>query len=172
MKETMRDTGPATPLTFRAGTAEDFSECAELWMRALALRDGTPSDPEMKRKASAKLTAPGGILSIAESQSGTHGFALAVDEKPACAARTAHLALLAVDPAYQGRGLGRALLANMTQLLVTDGFAGVSLRVLEANMSARKIYEKAGWKIAGCGIFEDSGRPYIRYLLGLAQNDP
>ncbi|WP_369745766.1 GNAT family N-acetyltransferase [Paenarthrobacter sp. AMU7] len=140
-------------------------------MRAIAFRDGTPSDPEMKRKALAKLTIPGSILSIAECRSGTNGFTLALDETPTGAARTAHLALLAVDPASQSGGLGRALLANITQSLSAEGFTEVSLRVLNENSSARELYEKAGWKITGRGIFEDSGRPYVRYLLGLTEND-
>ena len=115
----------------------------------------------------AKLTVPGSILSIAESGSRTYGFALAIDKTPPGAARTAHLTLLAVDPAIQSRGLGRALLANITQSLVMKGFAEATLGVLKGNLSARKIYESGGWQITGHGVFEDSGRPCIHYLLGL-----
>jgi len=136
-------------------------------MNALAVRDGTYSDQQVKRRAMAKLTVPGSILSIAESGSRTYGFALAIDKTPPGAARTAHLTLLAVDPAIQSRGLGRALLANITQSLVMKGFAEATLGVLKGNLSARKIYESGGWQITGHGVFEDSGRPCIHYLLGL-----
>lgn len=166
-----RTTELPTPLIFRVGTPVDFLECAELWMRALAFRDGTPSDPEMERSAMAKLTALGGILSIVESGSEIKGFALVRDETPKGVARKAHLALIAVDPAHQSQGLGLALLANVTQSLAAEGFAEVPLRVLRDNMSALKMYERAGWKVTGCGAFEDSGRPSLRYRLELTAND-
>ncbi|MBT2534410.1 GNAT family N-acetyltransferase [Arthrobacter sp. ISL-48] len=114
-----------------------------------------------------KLTVPGSILSIAESGSRTHGFTLAIDHTQPGAARTAHLALLAVDPASQSRGLGRFLLAQVTQSLVLEGFVEATLGVLKENLAARKIYENAGWQVTGHGIFEDSGRPCIHYLLKL-----
>ena len=162
-----RNSQPPPSLTFREGTEADFARCAELWMEALALRDGTRGDPQVKSRALAKLTVPGSILSIAERGSGIVGFALAVNMTPPGAARTAHLALLAVDPASQSRGLGRALLVNITQSLTKRGFAEATLRVLKENSAARKLYENAGWQITGHGVFEDSGRPCTRYVLGL-----
>jgi ribosomal protein S18 acetylase RimI-like enzyme len=162
-----RRTQPPPPFTFRAGTEADFPRCAELWMLAVALRDGTHNDPRVKRRAMAKLTATGSILSIAESSSRTLGFALAVEKAPPDTARTAHLTLLAVDPTSQSRGLGRFLLANITHSLVMEGFSEVTLGVLEENLAARKIYEIAGWRITGRGVFEDSGRPCVHYSLGL-----
>lgn len=155
------------PLAFRTGTEGDFRWCAELWMSALAVRDGTSSDPRVKQRALAKLGVPGSILSIAEVGPTTQGFALAIDTTPPGGYRRAHLALLAVDPVSQHLGVGRSLLANITQLLVMEGFAEVTLGVLEENLAARKIYENAGWKVTGHGVFEDSGRPCIHYLLGL-----
>lgn len=171
MENHNRNRRPA-PLIFRAGTEADFPGCAELWMNALAVRDGTHSDQQVKRRAMAKLTVPGSILTLAESGSRTYGFALAIDKTPPAAARAAHLTLLAVDPAIQSRGLGRALLANITQSLVMEGFAEATLGVLKENLSARKIYESAGWQVTGHGVFEDSGRPCIHYSLGLAAAAP
>ena len=158
---------PLPSLTFRTGTEADLLRCAELWMRALALRDGTRTDPRVRQRALAKLGVPGSILSIAETGSKTQGFALAIDKTTPGAARRAHLALLAVDPVSQSYGVGRSLLANITQLLMTEGFAEATLGVLEENIAARKIYENAGWLVAGHGVFQDSGRPCIHYLLRL-----
>jgi RimJ/RimL family protein N-acetyltransferase len=59
------------------------------------------------------------------------------------------------------------LLANITHSLVVEGFSEVTLGVLEENLAARKIYEIAGWQITGRGVFKDSGRPCVRYSLGL-----
>ncbi len=145
----------------------DHARCAELWMNALALRDSTPRDPQVKQRALAKLTVPGGILAVAESDSMVHGFALATDRTPPNGVATAHLTLLAVDPTIQARGLGRALLADTTRSLEMAGFVEATLSVLEENVAARKIYEDAGWQVTGKGVFEDSGRPCVHYLLSL-----
>lgn len=171
MEPLNRDTQPLSPLTFRAGVAEDFSSCAELWMHAVALRDGTPADLQVRRKALAKITTSESSLTIAESRSGTSGFALVLKSTPESGAPTAHLSLLAVDPASQSRGLGCALLANVTRSLIAEGFTSLSLRVMRENLHARAMYEKAGWKITGHGVFEDSRLPCVHYRLGLPDDD-
>jgi ribosomal protein S18 acetylase RimI-like enzyme len=145
----------------------DHPRCAELWMDALALRDGTARDPQVKQRALAKLAVPSGILAIAESDSMIRGFALAADRTPPKGVATAHLTLLAVDPTIQARGVGRALLAATTRSLQMAGFVEATLSVLEQNVAARKIYKDAGWQVTGEGVFEDSGRPCVRYLLRL-----
>lgn len=123
----------------------------------------------MMQRALVKLTGPGGTLSVAERDSRTHGFALATDRTPRDGTRTAHLTLLAVDPMSQSFGLGRSLLANITHLLGAEGFVQATLAVLEDNSAARMIYEDAGWQVTSKGVFEDSGRPCIRYLLRFSQ---
>ena len=50
-----------------------------------------------------------------------------------------------VDPACQGRGAGRRLLAGATRLLADAGFADASLWVLSGNHPARGFYESQGW---------------------------
>jgi ribosomal protein S18 acetylase RimI-like enzyme len=60
----------------------------------------------------------------------------------------AYLSLLAVRPAAQGRGLGRALLAaaEADSAAVVDE---VVLHVLSGNATARALYEVAGWSRVG-----------------------
>lgn len=166
MNDDARATQPEPAFTFRKGTVEDHQRCAELWMDALARRDGTHRDPKVMHRALTKLTGPGAMLIVAERDSRTHGFALAADKTPRNGTRTAHLTLLAVDPVIQSFGLGRSLLAYMTDLLVTEGFVQVTLSVLEDNAAARRIYDDAGWHVTSKGVFEDSGRPCVRYILG------
>lgn len=156
------------PFTFRAGTEGDFLRCAEIWMRAVSVRDGTRTDPQMKHRALAKLTIPGSVVSVAEAGTNIYGFALALEKDPNHKAGRAHLSLLAVDPTYQSHGLGRALLTGITERLVSEGFTEVTLGVLEENLAARKIYEDAGWEVTGYGTFKDSGRPSVHYLLKAA----
>ncbi len=136
-------------------------------MHALAMRDSTPRDPQMKHRALEKLAGGGNILSIAESASRIRGFAMATDSTQLGAARTAHLTLLAVDPENQSQGLGKSLLTRLTYALALEQFAEATLRVLAENLPARRIYESTGWQPTERGIFEDSGRPYVRYVLSL-----
>jgi len=153
------------PINFREGVESDFSPCADLWMRALAVRDGIPLDPQKRRRALEKLASTGNILSIAESASRIHGFAMATDSTRPGTARSAHLSLLAVDPDDQAQGLGTSLLARLTCSLALEQFAEVTLRVLAENLPARRIYESTGWQATEHGIFDGSGRPYVRYVL-------
>lgn len=136
-------------------------------MNAIALRDGKPNDVRMRDRALVKLGVAGSILQVAETGADIQGFVLATDKTAPGLGRTAHLSLLAVKPPYQGHGLGRSLLAGITQTLVTEGFAGVTLGVLEDNLGARRMYEDASWQVTGHGFFEDSGRPCVYYSLEL-----
>lgn len=136
-------------------------------MRALAVRDGTPLDPQMRHRAFEKLASAGNSISIAESALRIHGFAMATDSTRPGGARSAHLSLLAVDPDVQSQGLGRSVLTRLTSSLGLEQFAEVTLRVLAENLPARRIYESTGWRPTEHGIFDDSGRPYVRYVLVL-----
>lgn len=155
------------PWTLRAGTQADVLQCSELWMNAIALRDGKPNDVRMRDRALVKLGVAGSILQVAETGADIQGFVLATDKTAPGLGRTAHLSMLAVKPPYQGHGLGRSLLAGITQTLVTEGFTGVTLGVLEDNPGARRMYEDASWQVTGHGFFEDSGRPCVYYSLEL-----
>ncbi len=65
------------------------------------------------------------------------------------AARTAHVAQLVVDPALQGRGLGRALLARAARTVQEAGAVRLTLIVGSANQPARTLYERAGFSSTG-----------------------
>jgi ribosomal protein S18 acetylase RimI-like enzyme len=57
-----------------------------------------------------------------------------------------HLENLYVDPAAQGRGVGRVLLLGMEARL-RDRFATTTLRCLHANPEARRLYERQGYRV-------------------------
>lgn len=65
------------------------------------------------------------------------------------AAGTYYLSSLAVLPAYQHRGLGRALLALSRCRARAAGFDLLSLHVFEANRQALKLYRAFGFAEAG-----------------------
>jgi RimJ/RimL family protein N-acetyltransferase len=55
----------------------------------------------------------------------------------------------AVDPAEQGRGLGRMLLEAACQEARRQGALRITLRVLSVNARARRLYEAAGFAVEG-----------------------
>jgi len=62
---------------------------------------------------------------------------------------TGEVRSLYVDPSVQGGGLGSALLAAATDVLVAQGSAELVLWVVEGNARARGFYERRGWAADG-----------------------
>jgi ribosomal protein S18 acetylase RimI-like enzyme len=69
------------------------------------------------------------------------GFAMVTE----VACRQAHLPQLAVLPAYQGQGIGRALLSQSMQRLAERQYATLSLIVSRANDRALSLYRSMGF---------------------------
>ena len=64
-------------------------------------------------------------------------------------AGAAHLSYLFVDPPYQGRGLGTQLMKRALDHARQSGYGRATLGVAVENESARRFYERAGWKDTG-----------------------
>jgi len=78
-----------------------------------------------------------------------------------------HLQALYVDPSHWGRGIGRALHDTALDHLSDAGFRVAVLWVLEANVRARAMYERWGWRSAPARQTEYRGVDetcYIRTL--------
>lgn len=58
-----------------------------------------------------------------------------------------HLDVLAVEPAYQRRGLGRRLLGMAIEEARTRNLAGIYLDALDPD--AKRVYERAGFRVFG-----------------------
>ncbi|WP_208619922.1 GNAT family N-acetyltransferase [Thermus tenuipuniceus] len=58
----------------------------------------------------------------------------------------AHLHI-AVDPKAQGKGIGKALLAEFLECLKEKGVWGVQLSTTRANAAARKLYQSLGFRL-------------------------
>jgi len=76
-----------------------------------------------------------------------------------------------LDPACQGRGAGRRLLAAATRLLADAGFTNASLWVVSGNHPARGFYEAQGWRRDGTEhqwpAADGVSVPEVRYVLRL-----
>ncbi len=60
-----------------------------------------------------------------------------------------HLSLLAVDPARQRRGIGRALVDWLEQSALTAGITDVQLELRANNPGARYFYQALGFTLEG-----------------------
>ena len=94
-------------------------------------------------------TTPDHVL-VAEVDGAVIGF---VTLRPATSlpsnAHVLQIQGLGVDPAYQGRGVGQALLEAAAEEARRRGARKLSLRVLGSNTTARRLYERCGFAVEG-----------------------
>ena len=86
------------------------------------------------------MMMPGTWLTIARVDAATLGFALGRSVLDEC-----ELLLLAVHPAWRGRGIGRELLIDSLKTARRRGIKSMNLEVRSSN-SAIKLYEKTGFE--------------------------
>jgi ribosomal protein S18 acetylase RimI-like enzyme len=60
-----------------------------------------------------------------------------------------HVTGLAVDPEFEGRGAGRALMHALIELARERGGRRMTLRVFAPNERARRLYERLGFEVEG-----------------------
>lgn len=61
------------------------------------------------------------------------------------AAGECHILNICIDPAYQGRGLGRQLMEHLLDLAVDYGASLALLEVRPSNAAARALYDRLGF---------------------------
>jgi ribosomal protein S18 acetylase RimI-like enzyme len=60
-----------------------------------------------------------------------------------------HVTGLAVDPAFAGRGVGRALMEALMEMARERGGSRMTLRVFATNPRALRLYERLGFELEG-----------------------
>ncbi len=65
-----------------------------------------------------------------------------------------------VDPEYQGRGIGRALMD-----WARDARPFLELSVFEANAMGRRFYDTYGFRLVESAVHEETGQPELRLRL-------
>jgi ribosomal-protein-alanine N-acetyltransferase len=81
----------------------------------------------------------------------------------------AHLINLAVAPAAQGRGVGRALLERLLEVARAEGVEQVYLEVRASNLVAQRLYDGLGFEQIDVrrGYYADNGEDALVMYLGL-----
>lgn len=108
----------------------------------ILVAEGASSWPKYRRGGTGGQAAPPPIAMPKAAQK--IGFALG-----RVIADEAELLTLAVDPAIQRQGLGRALLTRFEQAVSARGAASAVLEVAETNESAKNLYNSMGWVQVG-----------------------
>ena len=112
--------------------------------------DSSPAPPAPpERPFFSERTQPADVL-VAEDDGRVVGFtalrqAIAIPSHQ----HVLEVAALAVDPAHQGLGAGRQLLAACAEQARDRGARKLALRVLGTNQRARHLYESCGFRVEG-----------------------
>jgi ribosomal-protein-alanine N-acetyltransferase len=140
-------------IAIRRGTFRDRAFVIDLGRRVSptsvsSLRDALPPLVEgaYERLVEYVLAREHDVL-IAESDGVPLGFALLIYDLPDEITLTeqAFVAYMAVEPAWQRRGAGSALLASIEDHARKRGLPYLSLMVTEENAAARGLYAAAGF---------------------------
>jgi RimJ/RimL family protein N-acetyltransferase len=145
-----------------------------LWTRAETARTGIePTEAETRefvqsmRRAAAK---PGArlLVGIADGElvAAIYGVPLRTDPTKA------QVAMLSVEPALWGQGVGTEMLAALTSALREQGCRQLRMNVDPANERARALYERQGWGHSGeTEQVDGTGLPELIYRVDLASAD-
>ena len=91
-------------------------------------------------EALAVAEAGGRVIGFCHGGPGRRAVAEAVDRD----GPVAEVYALYVDPSFQGLGIGRALLADVTRRLIAHGFESLALLTLAENRHGRRFYDHIG----------------------------
>jgi ribosomal protein S18 acetylase RimI-like enzyme len=132
-------------VTIRPATKADHDILRELWEEFEAELGGAEYLRETWEEAWDDLvqTVDDGVALLAEDDGRPVGFVFCVLGDRG--RKTAHVTDVYVRSEARGRGVGRALLAELVEPARAAGLGHVSLEVLVQNTDARRLYERLGF---------------------------
>ncbi|MDP1693894.1 MAG: N-acetyltransferase family protein [Burkholderiaceae bacterium] len=155
------------PLTIRPSTAADLAAVTRIYGHAVMHGTGTfeieaPDEPEMARRRDDVL-GTGLPWLVAERGGQVLGYAYANHFRPRRAYRFCLEDSLYLDPAAQGLGLGRWLLAELLAQCEARGARQVLAVIGDAaNASSIGVHRACGFE--SCGVFKAAGWKFGRWL--------
>ena len=122
----------------REFSTNDYDAAVELWQRVEGLEIAEGDD---KESVDQFLARNPGLSRLATDGSRAVGVALCGHD-----GRRGHIYHLAVDPAYQGCGLGKRLLDECLDGLRRTGVKRVIIMVADDNQRGRDFWKRCGWE--------------------------
>lgn len=131
-----------TPCTLRLARGSDIQQIAVMsrCLIEVGLRGWTWHPTRIARALRGRETC----VLVAETEDRFAGFAIIEfgDTR-------AHLSLFAVQPAYQRRGIGLAMIEWIMESVLTAGITQIDVEMRSNNFAARSFYEALGFVPAG-----------------------
>jgi ribosomal protein S18 acetylase RimI-like enzyme len=125
-------------IEIREFSINDYDAAVQLWQRVEGLEIAEGDDRESVARFLARNR---GLSRVATDGSATVGVALCSHD-----GRRGHIYHLAVDPAYQGGGLGKRLLDECLEGLRRTGVKRVIIMVADDNRRGREFWKRCGWE--------------------------
>jgi N-acetylglutamate synthase len=125
-------------IEIREFSIDDYDAAIDLWQRVEGLEIAEGDDREGVAQFLARNQ---GLSRVATDGSAIVGIALCGHD-----GRRGHIYHLAVDPAYQGRGLGKRLLDESLADLRRTGVKRVIIMVADDNPSGRQFWKRFGYE--------------------------
>lgn len=156
-------------MTFlREAAPDDWPRIWPLWKQIVAAGDTFPYDEDISEAQAreAWMVNPPGRVVVAEAPDGA--LAATANMYANRGGPGAHIASASfmVDPAHQGRGVGRRLVEDALQWARQQQFLGMQFNaVAESNKSAIHLYQSLGFTIVG--TVPEGFRHPLQGLVGL-----
>jgi N-acetylglutamate synthase len=117
---------------------EDYDAVAELWNRVEGLEI---AEGDAREDVAQYVLRNPGLSRVATDGSAIIGVALCSHD-----GRRGHIYHLAVDPAYQGHGLGKRLVDECLEGLRRTGLKRAIIMVADDNPRGREFWKCCGWE--------------------------
>ena len=138
----------------RPYTDEDLDELLDVWYQASLIAHSFLTEEFLatERRQIAEHWLPMAKTRVYETEGRVVGFLALVGNE---------VGAIFVDPSFQGRGIGRALMDR-----ARESRPFLELNVLEANAIGRRFYDAYGFEFVDRHVGEATGQPELRLRLG------
>lgn len=175
----MLERWPSGIVLAETGREPDPSKSNDLLVRADGA-SGAPARPLSGQNAGRALIPAAGAIPIGFAHAGperehdndeSDSESAGSGEPAGQAGPRAELYAIYVLPEYWTAGAGHALMTEVLRQVRADGYAAISLWVLEENQRARRFYERAGFAVTGRCLALDwlGGTTEVQYVRSLSR---